>query len=496
MTLRLRRGLDIDRQSIVFAEGELVYTTDTQQIYVGDGSTVGGVRVTGSSEGSPPQLTQNLSLNGWNISGSGDISATSFTGDGSGLTNLSLGGNLTDDLVLDTNDITGSGNININGTVNALSFAGDGSGLTNVAGSFLDGVEYDISIRGNVLGTDSSVIVDYTNNTFTGNFVGDGSQLSNLPIPSIDYGTYSINIVSGDGSTILVDSTNSIFNGIFIGDGSQLSNLPGLSFVEGQEYQIDVKGNVVGLASTVLVDAFNETIPAEVLSGHATIDISGSIFGDDSTLIIDGISNIIYTNEIQHYGSKLSIKNSNAGVRSIFSVDSLDAISRLIIARESDSTINDTMVYGRLDFEKRDPLGDLTTGSIGADNLGLFFTYNPLGIGSNESEYIVFSADSNFGIGTFSPTETLDVRGNGLFSGTVTAASFKGSIVADDSTTIVDAINGTISASGFIQFGSYTDTEIAEITPSNGMVYYNTTDNRFRGYQNNAWINLDDGTTA
>ena len=42
MSLRIRRGTDAQRTSIVFDAGELIYTTDTKRLYVGDGITSGG----------------------------------------------------------------------------------------------------------------------------------------------------------------------------------------------------------------------------------------------------------------------------------------------------------------------------------------------------------------------------------------------------------------------------------------------------------------------
>jgi hypothetical protein len=47
MGLKLRRGPTIERENIVFAEAELVYTTDTQELWIGDGVTMGGIRVSG-----------------------------------------------------------------------------------------------------------------------------------------------------------------------------------------------------------------------------------------------------------------------------------------------------------------------------------------------------------------------------------------------------------------------------------------------------------------
>lgn len=42
MSLKIRRGLASDRLSITPDEGELIYTTDTKAVYIGDGSTAGG----------------------------------------------------------------------------------------------------------------------------------------------------------------------------------------------------------------------------------------------------------------------------------------------------------------------------------------------------------------------------------------------------------------------------------------------------------------------
>jgi len=43
MSLRIRRGTNAERQGITFDLGEIVWTTDTQQLWVGDGVTQGAV---------------------------------------------------------------------------------------------------------------------------------------------------------------------------------------------------------------------------------------------------------------------------------------------------------------------------------------------------------------------------------------------------------------------------------------------------------------------
>jgi len=45
-TIRIKRGLDQDRQNYVPSLGELVWTTDKNELWVGDGQTAGGIKVT------------------------------------------------------------------------------------------------------------------------------------------------------------------------------------------------------------------------------------------------------------------------------------------------------------------------------------------------------------------------------------------------------------------------------------------------------------------
>jgi len=49
LPLQLRRGSYDRTQNYVPAEGELIYSTSTYQVYVGDGTTVGGWLVGGAA---------------------------------------------------------------------------------------------------------------------------------------------------------------------------------------------------------------------------------------------------------------------------------------------------------------------------------------------------------------------------------------------------------------------------------------------------------------
>lgn len=278
MALRLRRGTNAERLTIIPQEGELIYTTDTKELYAGDGTTVGGNRITGATDGSPAALTQ--------------------------------------DLDLDSNNITGIGNININGTVTAD------------------------------------------------------------------------------------------FNG-------------------------DIIGSVLG-------------------------DIQGSVFGDDSTTLVDSVNNFITGN----------VDNSNVDTAriSITNTGANTSLVNIIYASDSD-LIADTTVLGALSFNRSDPINgtdEVARVTANIDAIQLWHS-NSQAYGV-ENNWVTFK-NTNFGIGYWNPTVTLDV-------------------------------NGPASVNGYVQFGSLTTIERDALTPANGMVIYNSTNNKFEGYQNGGWINLDDGTAA
>lgn len=44
-TIQIKRGVEANRTSITPAAGELIFITDTNKVYVGDGTTAGGIAV-------------------------------------------------------------------------------------------------------------------------------------------------------------------------------------------------------------------------------------------------------------------------------------------------------------------------------------------------------------------------------------------------------------------------------------------------------------------
>lgn len=59
--LKIRRGTNAQRQSIVLEQGELGYTTDTRRVFIGDGGTLGGSSIGCTAHA--PTITSNARLN-------------------------------------------------------------------------------------------------------------------------------------------------------------------------------------------------------------------------------------------------------------------------------------------------------------------------------------------------------------------------------------------------------------------------------------------------
>jgi len=58
MALKIRRGTDSQRGGITFAAGEIIWTTNTHKLYVGDGVTAGGIDIAAQLGGVGIQYNQ------------------------------------------------------------------------------------------------------------------------------------------------------------------------------------------------------------------------------------------------------------------------------------------------------------------------------------------------------------------------------------------------------------------------------------------------------
>jgi hypothetical protein len=356
MALRLRRGTDAERLLITPLQGELIYTNDTKQLYAGDGTTAGGILVSADA-------------------------ATTLN-------------------ALNDTDLTGK----TNGDV--LQWNGIKWVPATIASGVGDGVVEGSNYRINIVGDDSSILLNSSTGTFTGRHNGT--------------------VVGSDG-TILVDAETNVFDGRLVG------NVSG-----------DIRGSVFGDDSTVLVDGVNSKIVGDI---ETTKEITVSCDASNNSLVVTGLAGASSTGPT--YTSRSSNGTIAAPTATVGATtgdglldlhgEGYDGASFVTagiirIAADLDQTVATGQVPGRINF---------ITANAGGSLVNL----------------LTFNSAGNLGIGLPRPDEKLHVNGNA-------------------------------KVGGFVQFGSLTTTERDALTAANGMVIYNTTDNKFQGYENSSWANL------
>jgi hypothetical protein len=496
MALRLRRGTDAERQLITPAEGELIYTTDTKSLYIGDGTTAGGIIVSGEiglgdlaevDLSTPPTVGQALVWDGIkfvpdNVEGTGGSGSISVGADDSTLRVINAGESF---LILGGTNISTTsdteGNITINndfvqnfafnaltGTPTTLAgyeitdaFSSNGGtifGDVNLNFNDIRNVNvinarvFDGNFIGNIFADDSSIVYDSAAKTFLGNFSG---------------------VIKSDNLDVAYDPETNRFFGDFLGslDGDFTGTVTG-----------DLRGSVFGDDSTLLVDAVSSRIPADVIFGTLNTNLIGNVTGSLTTGLISYDNTLIINHALEGVSSEVLFTNIGE--------------SQILKIRRIDSGIALDQNIGIIDFEQEDDSGVKTHGAISFWNTGIYISNSSTGI-FNETNFLGFE-NGNLCVGDYSAElgYRLDVKGNTIVRGDITASAFIGSLMSDDSSTIVDGINGNITAPGYIQFGSFTTTERNNLTAANGMVIYNATVDRFQGYQAGGWINLDDGSSA
>ena len=221
MALQVRRGTNAERLGITPAEGELIFTTDTKQLYVGDGSTAGGITsIAGTIDSlladSTPQLGGTLDLNNHDITGTGNINITgTITATG----NINLG-----DDVGDIISLTGAIAGHLVPQNDSESNIGSPTKYWNSAWINQLTVDSQITaerIQADIIADDSTVVFNaatgtvaaaQVSGTFTGNVIGNVT--GNVTGYQIGDMTGS---VFGDDSTLLVDGASSTLQGVFQG---------------------------------------------------------------------------------------------------------------------------------------------------------------------------------------------------------------------------------------------------------------------------------------
>ena len=350
-TLRIKRGTKTALQTTpgyTPLEGELVYTTDTKEVFVGDGATTGGTPVSVSTQ---------------NLEDLGNVQALAAQAD------------------------------------QILVYNGSNWAATDNPA---------VDIRGNIYGDDSTLLVDAIN----GKIVAP------------------------------VDTTTVVASGGFTG------NLSG-------DVTGGVTGNVVGNTTGT---HYGNVIGA--LDG----DVTGSVFADDSSAIVDSIANKITTDSITTQEITVPTISSIDG---IVNLEHTDVSIMTMKRKQSGAHVNDDSV-SRIRFATEDSDTQVikTQGTITATDNNLLYIPSHDGVLQYANYFKVHKTGKvaiNMGQTEIhnEPGATLEVNGNVKIAG-----------------------------ANEMLLGNMTTTQRNALTAANGMMIYNTSDNKFQGYENGAWVNL------
>lgn len=328
MSLKLRRGTNAERLTITPEAGELIYTTDTKQLYAGDGTTPGGTLVSynGSLEG---PLGGNLVLNGNSITGTGTINidgTITSTGNITTQGNVIVQGNITlgstDQTVPNNDSLVINAEVGSDISPRFDSTYNIGSAEKRWSTVYANNIVGDI--EGSVRAQDSSVLVDSVAGVLRGNLEGTVSNPGNTAVQGNVIGNVAGDLTgsvkSGDGSTFVVengtDGTDAVFRGTFIGQlqGNVENGVLTTGFYDDPTWIGSLNGNkIFGVVGTperpVLVDG----------------DVQGSVLAQDSSLLVDGVQGVlrgthigdlqgsVYTGDISIIGNNI-VSDTNVDI--------------------------------------------------------------------------------------------------------------------------------------------------------------------------------------
>ena len=499
MALRLRRGTDAERLLITPAQGELIYTVDTKQLYAGDGTTAGGTLVSSSAATSLEALSDTDltgKLNGqvlsWNASTSNWEPTTITTGSG--------------------------GDGVVEGSNYRINIASDDSTILvdSTTGTFTG------DLKGSVFGDDSTPIVDAVNNTLNGTLTGvvinssiDDSFINNTIIGNTRPAAASFTTIEAAGNI-----TGNLVGNVF---GNTSGRHDG--FVDG-----DLSGSVFGNDSTLIIDGMTNQIFGELtgsvngnVTGTLTGDIRGSVFADDSTLVIDGVSGTI-TGDI--------ITSNIAGINEEVTIESPSIVVTNAVADANPNNaaqLRFTASKGTLDNPETVALGDSIVtiraggwnGSNYSSQAGINFLVsgNTIGTGNLPGKIEFFVLDDNdtyntsflrlesTGVLTAAALQSLGMNAAAK-AALITKANAAGSDIPVDGTIVYDTDLGTLStyhstdgwnnvltanlpveSSSHFKVGSFATGSLPS-SPSAGMIAFDSTTNEFKGYNGTAWVVL------
>lgn len=244
MPLQIRRGPTADRVAFTPVEGELIYDTQSKSLYIGDGTTAGGIAAAG--------LT-----------------------------------------AADVRDSVGS--LFATGTHDYITFTYDSESesiSTVVDLTLYDGTIQAVGFIGSIFAEDSTKLVDATAGLITGTLAETMSMDGGATLDSADgnfevRGVTNFNVEAQGVMNVITDSAGTAHQWVFGDDGS-------LTFPDGSiQTTAGGSGSSFDQDLNTTNDVTFNSVTAGTINSTFVGDVTGSVFADDSNLMVDAVDNAI-----------------------------------------------------------------------------------------------------------------------------------------------------------------------------------------------------------
>ena len=312
MPLQIRRGTNTQRTAMTqpLAQGELLYVTDDQRLYIGNGTTLGGVQITGYNNEDAQDAAALLFSNGAHtgitftyndVAASmsavvdlanyqGTIGATSFKGsivaDDSTLLVDGISGRIVGPVFSNvTGNVTGNLTGNVLGNITGVITGTAGSTITGTLTGSLLGTSSGLhtgDVKGSIFGDDSSIMVDVIDRSVSAKAVIITDVLGGGSTHAIQGILNNLNIGSTSNPTSILMNIDTSREGLALigpttgGAGNQPSL--SLSAARGSSTSPAIVQNADALG----IIKFKAWTGAATATGHIDVAFLGAIVDDVS----------------------------------------------------------------------------------------------------------------------------------------------------------------------------------------------------------------------
>jgi hypothetical protein len=517
MALQIRRGPTADRMSYTPVVGELIWDTSTNSLYIGNGSTAGGLPAGTLVTEDVQDIASTMLVNGTHqnitftyndtlgrINSTFDFSSYNGTITADGF----IGSHYAADSTLLLNAATGA--VNLNGTVkgHVIPSANETYDLGSSSYKFRDLYLSGSSIKlGAATITASGSTVNLpAGSTVNGVAIGTGTGTGDGVVAGMNY---NINIV-GDDSTIMLNArTRAItaaggFTGNVTGNltgnvsGNVTGNVNGdvtgdvfTNYIQSTDSSDIVVNNRMKLISDLVIDGEIQGDLVGDVSGNITGNLYGSLYTINNTKAYDRDINAFYPNGI------IFAAGSSSSITSLAGFVDID-VQQVILRGNQDIALRSGSINftRNLAYSGASPWVQFSQYHNSADAENITFSRargtESVPLVTQSGDDIIDLACSGYDGTSFVPAGAISMTVDGAVSTNTVPTRITLSTMSS-SGTLAERLrinSSKVTFSVIPQVPTYASEAAANTavgTPANGMIFYDSTAGKLKGYAGGVW---------